>query len=158
SVDPGSGQEARLSRGLRARGPDVAADGSIVFLWRKPGGNTAIAELTPQGPRVLFEDESGEPVDSPRWSPDGTRGAFLHHRNGHGDARIVTRDGKTVTDVTRDRAIERDPAWTPDGKWLLFASDRSGIYDIYAWHDGEVRQVTNVVFGAFEPQPSPDGK
>ncbi len=106
---------------------------------------------------MIFEDPSGEPVDSPRWSPDGTRIAFLHHRGGGWDLRIASRDGKEITDVTRDRALERDPAWTPDGKWLLFASDRTGIYDIYAWRPGELRQVTNVVYGAFEPQPSPDG-
>jgi len=60
--------------------------------------------------------------------------------------------------VTQDRAFERDPAWTPDGQWLLFSSDRSGVYDIYAWRPGEIRQVTRMVLGAFEPQPSPDGK
>ncbi|MCA1829387.1 MAG: hypothetical protein LC689_20880, partial [Myxococcales bacterium] len=160
SVDPKTGGENRLSRGLRARGPDVAADGSIVFLWRKPGGNTAIAELAKGAtePRVLFEDPTGEPVDSPRYSPDGTRVAFLHHRDGAWDLRLVSRDGARLTDVTHDRALERDPAWTPDGKWLLFSSDRTGIYDIYAWRDGDLRQVTNVVFGAFEPQPSPDGR
>ncbi|TMA31819.1 MAG: hypothetical protein E6J88_03340, partial [Deltaproteobacteria bacterium] len=160
SVDPNTGDRKRLTRGLRARGPDVAADGSIVFLWRKPGGNTAIAELAAKAtePRVLFEDVTGEPVDSPRYSPDGTRVAFLHHRDGAWDLRVVSRDGTLLTDVTHDRALERDPAWTPDGKWLLFSSDRTGIYDIYAWRDGDLRQVTNVVFGAFEPQPSPDGK
>ena len=159
SVDPKTGVRARLSRGLRARGPDVAADGTLAFLWRRPGGKTAIAELAPGAsePRVIFEDPSGDPLDSPRWSPDGTRLAFLHHRDGAWDLRIVSRDGAQLTDVTHDRALDRDPAWTPDGKWLLFASDRTGIYNIYAWREGELRQVTNVVFGAFDPQPSPDG-
>ena len=161
SVGPDGSGEERLTRGLRARGPDVAKGGSLVFLWRRPGGNTAIAELAPgsSAPRVLFEDPSGEPVDSPRWSPDGSRVAFLHHRDGAWDVRIVSRDGQTLTDVTHDRALDRDPAWTPDGKWLLFSSDRTGIYNLYAWRadSGELRQVTNVVFGAFEPQPSPDG-
>ncbi len=159
AVDPATGDAQRLTRGLRARGPDLAPDGSLAFLWRRPGGQTAIAELAPGAsePRVIFEDPSGDPVDSPRWSPDGTRLAFLHHREGAWDLRIVSRDGARLTDVTHDRALDRDPAWTPDGKWLLFASDRTGIYNIYAWRPGELRQVTNVVFGAFEPQPSPDG-
>ncbi|HEY6911494.1 MAG TPA: BamA/TamA family outer membrane protein [Myxococcales bacterium] len=160
SVDPASGQERRLTRGLRARGPDVARDGAIAFVWRRPGGNTAIAEL-PKGsdvPRVLFEDASGEPVDSPRYSPDGSRVAFLHHREGAWDLRILDRATLEVSDVTHDRALDRDPAWTADGKWLLFSSDRSGVYDIYAARDGELRQVTDVVLGAFEPAPSPDGK
>jgi tricorn protease len=34
--------------------------------------------------------------------------------------------------VTDTPARERDPAWAPDGETLLFASDRSGDYDIYS--------------------------
>ena len=159
SADPRSGDTARVTRGLRARGIDVAKDGALVFVWRRPGGRTAIAELAPGAaePRIVFADEGGEPVDSPRVSPDGGRIAFLHHRNGAWDLRIVSRDGRMVSDVTHDRALDRDPAWTSDGRWLLFSSDRTGIYDIYAWRAGELRQVTDVVLGAFEPEPSPDG-
>ena len=47
AVDPASGDEERLTRGLRARGPDVGADDAVVFVWRRPGGRTAIAELRP---------------------------------------------------------------------------------------------------------------
>src|SRR6266436_4105112 len=157
SVDPASGDERRLSRGLRARTPDVAGDGAVAFVWRRPGGRTAIAELAPQGTRILFEDPGGDPVDSPRFSPDGSRVAFLQHRDGSWDVRIVERSSLAVTDVTHDRALDRDPAWTRDGRWLLFSSDRTGIYNLFAWRPGEVRQVTNVVLGAFEPEPSPDG-
>ncbi|TMA27742.1 MAG: hypothetical protein E6J78_08700 [Deltaproteobacteria bacterium] len=160
SVDPGpSGAEQRLTRGLRASRPDVAPDGAIVFVWRRPGGRTAIAELTSGEPRILFEDPEGEPVDSPRYSPDGALVAFLHHRGGSWDVRIVSRDGGALIDVTRDRSLERDPAWTKDGRWLLFSSDRTGVYNIFAWSvaDHGLYQVTNVVLGAFEPQPSPDG-
>src|SRR5439155_1108253 len=157
AIDPRTGDERRLSRGLRARSPDVSRDGNIAFVWWRSGGRTAIAELRPEGPRVLFEDPEAEPVDSPRYSPDGARVAFLHHRDGAWDVRIVDRASLAVTDVTRDRALDRDPAWTRDGRWLLFSSDRSGVYNLYAWRPGDLRQVTNVVLGAFEPDPSPDG-
>jgi len=158
SVDPTRpGDERRVSRGLRARSLDVAPDGTPIFVWRRPGGRTAIAELREGIPRVIFEDPDSGPVDSPRVSPDGARVAFLHHRDGAWDLRIVSRDGTALTDVTHDRALDRDPAWTGDGRWLLFSSDRTGVYDLYAWREGELRQVTDVVLGAFEPQPSPDG-
>jgi hypothetical protein len=157
SVDPASGREERLSRGLRAHAPDVAPDGGIVFVWRRPGGRTAIAELTAAEPRVIFEDPEAEPVDSPRVSPDGKRVAFLHHRGGAWNVRIAQRDGSALADVTRDRALSRDPAWTADGKYLLFSSDRTGVYNIHAWDGSALYQVTNVTLGAFEPQPSPDG-
>src|SRR5207302_10129952 len=97
-----------------------------------PGGRTAIAELVAGAPRVIFEDPSGEPVDSPRISPDGARVAFLHHRDGSWDLRVIGRDGSDLRDVTHDRALDRDPAWTADGKWLLFSSDRTGVYNVYA--------------------------
>ena len=73
--------------------------------------------------------------------------------------RIVARHGAALTDATADRAFDRDPAWSPDGKYLMFSSDRSGIFDIYALRlaDRTLWQVTNVVLGAFEPEVSPDG-
>ena len=160
-IDPATGATMRLTRGLRAREQDVAADGAMVFLWRRPGGRTAIAELAAGAhePRVLFEDPDGEPVGGPRYSPSGNQIAFLHHREGSWDLRILPRDGGPIADVTHDRAIDRDPAWTADGQYLLFSSDRSGVYNIYAWRlsDGALLQVTNVVNGAFDPAPSPDG-
>ena len=160
SVNPRTGEERRLTRGLRAHAPDVSRDGALAFVWRRPGGATAIAELRKgeEVPRVLFEDPSGEPVDSPRYSPDGSRVAFLHHREGAWDLRILDRATLAVSDVTHDRALDRNPAWTADGEWLLFSSDRTGVYDVYAARGGELRQVTDVVLGAFEPAPSPDGK
>ncbi len=157
SVGPAGGDERRLTRGLRTHGPDLGPDGAIAFVWRRPGGRTAIAELISGEPRVLFEDPGAAPVDSPRFSPDGKRVAFLHHRDGSWDLRIVDRATLELSDVTHDRALDRDPAWTSDGQWLLFSSDRTGIYNLYAFRAGELRQVTNVVLGAFEPSPSPDG-
>jgi len=158
-LDPRTGTQERLTRGLRAREPDVAPDGTIAFVWRRPGGHTAIATLTPgvSEPRVLFEDADGEPVSSPRWSPSGDRLVFSHHRGGTWDLRLLDRAG-ALTDITHDRAFHRDPAFSPDGLYLLFSSDRTGVYDIYAHRlsNGALLRVTNVVLGAFEPAVAPD--
>src|SRR5690606_32155144 len=64
------------------------------------------------------------------------------------------------------------PAWSPDGRWVLFGSDRSGIPNLYAVDVAAalrahaagthappaLRQVTNVLTGAFQPDVSPDGR
>jgi hypothetical protein len=57
-------------------------------------------------------------------------------------------------------ADERDPYWLPDGSGFLFASDRSGIFNIYQYDmaSGRVDQLTNVVGGAFAPAISSQGK
>ncbi|NKB67034.1 MAG: hypothetical protein GKR89_08235 [Candidatus Latescibacteria bacterium] len=56
-------------------------------------------------------------------------------------------------------ADERDPYWLPDGTGFVFASDRSGVFNIYSYDmDSErVEQLTNVIGGAFSPAVSPQG-
>ena len=57
-------------------------------------------------------------------------------------------------------ADERDPYWLPDGSGFVFASDQSGVFNIYKYNmeNGEVEQLTNVVGGAFAPTVSADGE
>jgi hypothetical protein len=58
------------------------------------------------------------------------------------------------------RADERDPCWLPDGSGFVFASDPTGIFNLYQYRldTGEVTQLTNVVGGAFAPTVAPDGQ
>jgi hypothetical protein len=74
--------------------------------------------------------------------------------------RIVDTSDGTYVDVTHDRAVDGDPVFSRDGRWLYFHSDRTGITNVYAYEiaTSRLRQVTNVVNGAYQPEPSPDGK
>ena len=107
----------------------------------------------------------GVQVFSPALSPDGGRLAFAVQEAGRRDIALL--DGERLVRVTDDAAVDASPAFTPDGAWLLFSSDRGGVYNLYAWPvarclagaDGcALRQVTNVETGAFQPAVSPDGK
>ena len=55
--------------------------------------------------------------------------------------------------------MDVDPRFTPDGRYLLWSSDRTGIYDVYAYElaTAQLYQVTNVLSGAFQPVVSTDG-
>ncbi|MBN1981161.1 MAG: PD40 domain-containing protein, partial [Chitinivibrionales bacterium] len=55
---------------------------------------------------------------------------------------------------------ERDPAFGSDGAVLYFASDRSGIFNIYRYlfETNSLQQLTSVSGGAFTPDVSTDGK
>ncbi len=156
-VDLATGSRRRLTRGERATDPDVAPDGTLVYVRRTGGGTMALVRHRPgAAPEVLYA-HGGAQVFMPRAARDG-RIAFELHEGGRRDI-AVWQDGRVMR-VTDDDAIDTGPVWTPDGRFLLFASDRGGIFNLHAWEaaTGRVRQVTNVELGAFEPDVSPDGK
>ncbi len=69
-------------------------------------------------------------------------------------------DSSGFTPLLASSADERDPYWLPDGSGFVFACDRTGIFNIYQYTlaTGEVRQLTNVLGGAFSPTVSTDGR
>ena len=62
--------------------------------------------------------------------------------------------------VLASRADERDPYWLPDGSGFVFASDRTGIFNLYRYdlESGGLEQLTNVLGGAFAPAVAADGR
>jgi hypothetical protein len=112
-------------------------------------------------PRRIVESEPGEQFYTPRFSPDGDRVAVSRwRRGGYRDVEIIDLEDGTSTRITNDRALDTAPCFSPDGRYLLFASDRTGVSNIYAWdlEESRLSQVTNVVAGAYMPAVSPDGR
>jgi hypothetical protein len=111
--------------------------------------------------RDLVPSARWEQAYTPRFSPDGRQVAYsVWVAGGFRDVRVVDVATGRFYDVTHDRALDMTPAWSPDGKTIYFSSDRTGIFNIYAY-DVAARtfmQVTNVRTGAFMPAVSEDGK
>ena len=63
----------------------------------------------------------------PALSPEGDRVAFSYM----GDIWLVSAEGGRATRLTDHVAYDKDPIWSPDGKWLAFSSERMGNLDIY---------------------------
>jgi hypothetical protein len=74
----------------------------------------------------------------------------------------VNLDGTGTTQLTNTPAQDIQPAWSPDGREIVFYSDRNGTADLYTMKaDGTgVTNITNTPGQAFESQPawSPDGQ
>ena len=98
-----------------------------------------------------------------RLSPDGTRAAVALE-----DPRLGTRDiwvfdltGKPPLRLTFDPADDMTPAWSRDGRTILFSSDRKGERDIYR-KDSAAGRPETLVFGSAESKSindwSPDGR
>jgi len=72
----------------------------------------------------------------PTWSPHNHRIAFWTHNGAaqqpaQRDIWTMRTDGTDRIPVTNDVAIDWNPVWSPDGKYLYFASDRSGSSNIW---------------------------
>jgi TolB protein len=77
---------------------------------------------------------------NPRWSPDGSQLVFYGYMVGAFDTGtpntgltevyIMNADGTGLTNLTQNPGLDYQPAWSPDGSWITFASTRetSGIF------------------------------
>ncbi len=93
--------------------------------------------ISPTGKRVLFE----------------ARGKIFSVPAEHGVVRTLTE---------RSDVADRFPAWSPDGKWIAYFSDRSGEYELTLRPaDGKGGEQTLTQLGPgyrYSPQWSPDSK
>jgi Tol biopolymer transport system component len=75
------------------------------------------------------------------------------------DIFVANSDGSGRTNISNNSAYDSEPDWSPDGKHIVFASDRSGQLQIYKMRvDGtEVTRLTNNSEFDWAPSWSPDG-
>ncbi|MEN3330180.1 MAG: eukaryotic-like serine/threonine-protein kinase [Acidobacteriota bacterium] len=83
-----------------------------------------IANVETGDKRFLCEHDAMQPS----WSPSGDRIAFwfMPPSAGRSDIATISRTGGEIEVVTKDASTNWNPVWSPDGKFLYFASDRSG--------------------------------
>jgi Tol biopolymer transport system component len=162
AVEVATGRARRLTRGLRAREPDVSPDGTRVVFVRQMGDRTELATVALDGSDLVAVTASvrGTQWSNPRWNPAGDAVAAARMRpDGQVDLAVVDPDEGTIRLLTGDRARDLEPAWTPDGAHVVFRSDRDGVSNLYAVPaaGGPPVRVSSVVGGAFTPDVSPDG-
>jgi Tol biopolymer transport system component len=160
-VDLASGEIRELTRGQRAHEPDVSPDGRRIACTVGTTGRRDLAVVPIEGgrPAVLAPDAPGLAY-TPAWSPDGRQIAYSRWKpGGMRDIHVYDLASGQDRALMTDRAIDLDPRFSPDGRFVLFSSDRTGIYNIFAFELATSRlyQVTNLVSGAFQPTVAPDG-
>ncbi len=163
ALDLSFGGVRRLTTGRRARDPDFAADTSLlVFISNDRGQNNLnLLDLTTGEITALTETDDHTAYHGPRFSPSGKWIAVgVNRPGGYADIELVDRRTGWIIPVTHDRANDLSPTWSRTGKYLFFVSDRTGVFNLYAYElaTGQTFQVTNVLYGAFEPSVSPDNR
>lgn len=105
--------------------PDVSPDGTRI-LWTgfDAGGVEKIFVSAADGSNpVLLTDHPSRNLTA-RWSPDGSRIAFLSDRDGKDAVFLMNADGTGLQRVTDPRSHAGPPVWAPDGRSVAFTSDR----------------------------------
>jgi surface antigen Omp85-like protein/WD40 repeat protein len=109
-------------------------------------------------------------IFNPAWSPDGNQMAFSALHGGLLDLYVFDLQSGALRQLTRDPYADLDPEWTPDGRWLVWVTDRFssdvgtlafGNYRIGAINvrTGSMRPLAGFAEGRnTNPEVAPDGR
>jgi eukaryotic-like serine/threonine-protein kinase len=136
----------------------AARNGTLGQLYRKPTTGSGSDEL-------LSKIDGSTPSD---WSLDG-RFILFHTNNNLDQGNVDQRNGFDLWVLSvadrQARPLVRTPfheiqgAFSPDGRWLAYASDESGVFEVYvqAFPDSQAKQLVSRGGGA-EPRWRADGR
>jgi dipeptidyl aminopeptidase/acylaminoacyl peptidase len=141
-----------------------------------PGTGKEVA-WSPDGKQIAFisstpgegaAEASGDPMVITRYlyKPDAGEGMTRFNDNQRLHIFVVDLASKQVRQLTQGNYDEHSIDWSPDGKQLLFASNREPNqdeffnYDLFTLQlsDSSVHRLTATEFNEYDPQWSPDGK
>lgn len=142
-----------------------AADGAI---WRRRIGSlerNRILLFAGINVDEIAADVIDQPLDAPGPHPiRGINSLVYNAASGRaafsalGDLWLV--DGGDIVRLTDDEKTDAWPAFSPDGEWLVFASDRGGQMDVWRYRidTGQTLQLSDSPDRAFGPRVSSDGR
>jgi Tol biopolymer transport system component/DNA-binding winged helix-turn-helix (wHTH) protein len=163
------GSEHRLHMGYfhpSARGLSWSPDGSVLAFsggrehWKSAW--ISLLSLVDSTTRQLTSPSDQEADYSPAFSPDGSTVAFVRGTlaGAVDDLYVVPAAGGVPRRLTFDKTwIKGSPTWTPDGRDIVFSSERGGLASLWrvSASGGTPRPVAGVGVIASSPSISPKG-
>jgi Tol biopolymer transport system component len=142
-IAPGTPTFALPIRSMSMEHPAISPDGRrLVFTSLGSDEDIAVSRADGTEPRLGTSDPYRD--RAPRWSPDGSRIAFLSDRSGTLEIWSMRPDGSDLVQLTHDGAAGV-PVWSPDGTRVAHAGQHRGA------------TVVTLDGGAIEALPALDG-
>ena len=149
-------------------------DGTQIAMVGKSGGKDALVTVEAKNGKVRMRKHLGvTSLLNPAWGPTG-KIAYMGMVDGQADLYTYDLESEQVTRFTHDRYDENEASWSPDGRFIVFASDRPtdgthenqtgsfayGHYHLFQLElaTGQVTPLTSGEGNDRAPAYSPDGK
>jgi serine/threonine-protein kinase len=125
-------------------------DGSQNLFWQLADGSSGLERLA--------TSEYLQAANS--WSPDGQLLAFFEVDPTTGrDIWVLRLSDRKVLPFLQTPFNETSPRFSPDGRWLAYISDKSGLYEIYVQpYPGPGEKLQISTDGGTEPAWNPNGR
>ena len=109
--------------------------------------STLAGATSPKDARIVF-------------ASDRTTGPGVHNPTGDFEIFTADSDGKHAKQLTFNTVTDEYPAYSPDGKYLAFSTDRDGEYEVYEMkaNGSNPINLTNNPASDREPAYSPNGR
>ncbi len=112
--------------------------------WGPNGARLAVAVKSGQSDAIAIVDVATrkavhyrvpdvDAIVSVKWSPTGERIAFEGTAGPQSDLYVLDLDTGETTNYTADIFSDHEPAWSPDGRALVFHSDRGAFTETARW-------------------------
>lgn len=113
--------------------------------WSPDGKTILYSQQEDEGWKIYSMNTNGENRQKvseyygPNWelypqlSPNGKRIAYFTHvpKDNSRNIFVMSKNGKNIKQLTNSDYVDEDPYWSPDGKQIVFQSNRNGNYQIF---------------------------
>ncbi|HEV8484721.1 MAG TPA: PDZ domain-containing protein [Blastocatellia bacterium] len=158
-------QNSALDIKSAAAGPDAIVYDQFgsINLYDLKSGKSKKVNITLNGDLASVRsryEKVGTRIGNARLSPTGARAVF----EARGEILTVPAEKGNARNLTNTSGVaERDPAWSPDGKWIAYFSDESGEYALHLRDQSGMGEVKKIGLGNppsffYSPTWSPDSK